>query len=321
MFEQVSVNPVIEALSRRQVTHGPLVVWLQLASQTQTTAKALAQATGFQRQSVQKFLKLLGHMGLAVVHNQQVLMPDELTSAHAGMLQDIASGVLQVDVQNATLQDETGLELSLEAQMIAKFQGSKTLSASTPGSIVRFPVSGLLYTSNYLVTTTSKLEATELVATTNLGVTTKLVLPYTPTTLERDCKGKPLDTFLQSNSTQNSSDLPDDGPAEIVFNYWKVRCEYPKARLVQGRLRHIRARLREGFTVDEFCKVIDYVAGNAFLRGANSRGRPYDDFSTFARSQTRMQRYLELADLELVNPGDDRAALAASDAPLEVDYL
>jgi len=39
----------------------------------------------------------------------------------------------------------------------------------------------------------------------------------------------------------------------------------------------IRARLREGFTVEQLCRVIDAISQSAFHLGDNDRGKPYID--------------------------------------------
>lgn len=79
--------------------------------------------------------------------------------------------------------------------------------------------------------------------------------------------------------------------------------------LTPGRRAKLQARLKE-FSLDQLKQVVDWVAQDPFLRGANDRGRPYDDYATIFANRERVEQYLDAA-----SRTTPKQQLAASDRP------
>jgi hypothetical protein len=80
-------------------------------------------------------------------------------------------------------------------------------------------------------------------------------------------------------------------------------------RLTKKRAGILKARLAEGFTLEQLKQVVTWVSANAFLRGSNSRNRAYDDYTNMFRSAERVEEYLRYANgtagTDKLLPGDD----------------
>jgi uncharacterized phage protein (TIGR02220 family) len=86
-------------------------------------------------------------------------------------------------------------------------------------------------------------------------------------------------------------------PGELeVFDTWasklfgKISKRKPKRS--PERLKHIRARLKDGYSVDELRRVIDHVAANPFMLGQNERGTPYIEPKTIFASAGKVDQWL-----------------------------
>lgn len=89
-----------------------------------------------------------------------------------------------------------------------------------------------------------------------------------------------------------------DGDREValrLFEYWRKRCEHPKARADATRLGKAIARLRDGFSEAELRAAIDGMAGSDFNRGVNESNTRYDDIELCFRNVRNVERYIELA--------------------------
>jgi uncharacterized phage protein (TIGR02220 family) len=95
-----------------------------------------------------------------------------------------------------------------------------------------------------------------------------------------------------------------DERAQRIFEYWRAQMGYGRCRPVESRMRHIRARLADGFTEDELRRVIDYVRDEPWWRGHNDRGRAYDDIENIFRNTARVERFLH----DIDRKGRSRAA-------------
>ena len=84
-------------------------------------------------------------------------------------------------------------------------------------------------------------------------------------------------------------------PEEIrdVFEYWRKVTDRPKTRLTADKKRFISGRLRDGFTVQQLCNVVDYSQHDAFLQGENDNGKRYDFIDNLFRNSIGVEKKLE----------------------------
>lgn len=80
----------------------------------------------------------------------------------------------------------------------------------------------------------------------------------------------------------------------LVFAYWAERV-MPKGILNGEREARIRARLKEGYTVDRLQRAVDGALRDPFLCGDNDRGRKYLEIHTIFRDGSQVERLEALA--------------------------
>jgi uncharacterized phage protein (TIGR02220 family) len=78
-----------------------------------------------------------------------------------------------------------------------------------------------------------------------------------------------------------------------VFEYWKEKTGRSRATLTSERRGHINARLRDGVSVVDLKKLIDYVAQNPHHQGENDLGKRYDWIKHFMHDTGQVERSLE----------------------------
>lgn len=89
--------------------------------------------------------------------------------------------------------------------------------------------------------------------------------------------------------------MPPDGDVIDVFEHWRAAMKKTKAvKLDAKRKGKIRARLKDGFTVDDIKKAIDGCASSAFHMGDNPNGRKHDDLELICRDGTKLESFMSM---------------------------
>jgi uncharacterized phage protein (TIGR02220 family) len=78
-----------------------------------------------------------------------------------------------------------------------------------------------------------------------------------------------------------------------LFAYWQERCGHPHAKLTDDRRAKIRARLREGYTVEQIRAAIDGAAKAATVD--DDTGRRYDDIELICRKGSKLEDFIARA--------------------------
>lgn len=81
-----------------------------------------------------------------------------------------------------------------------------------------------------------------------------------------------------------------------VFDHWRTRMNHPGANLDDKRKRHIRQRLKDGYTPDQLCKAIDGCALTPHNMGQNDNGQKYDGLHVIFRDADQVDRFMRNAD-------------------------
>jgi uncharacterized protein YdaU (DUF1376 family) len=79
-----------------------------------------------------------------------------------------------------------------------------------------------------------------------------------------------------------------------IFQFWKVELNHPKAVLDQKRSKAIRARLKEGYTVERIKEAIEGIQRCAHNMGVNDRQEVYDDIELICRSGANIDRFADV---------------------------
>jgi uncharacterized phage protein (TIGR02220 family) len=89
----------------------------------------------------------------------------------------------------------------------------------------------------------------------------------------------------------------DARPAQIreVFAYWQTKLDKPRSRLTDRRRDAIRARLSDGYTVDDIKLAIDGIHKSKWHNGDNDRGMEFNDVELVCRTGEHVERFQALA--------------------------
>lgn len=92
--------------------------------------------------------------------------------------------------------------------------------------------------------------------------------------------------------------VSDNGNSVIstVFSHWQNVHGKAKAKLTSNRLQKIKARLKEGYTVEQLCRAIDGVKLSPYHMGKNDTGTVYDDLTTILRDGAQVEKFSALAE-------------------------
>lgn len=91
---------------------------------------------------------------------------------------------------------------------------------------------------------------------------------------------------------------PPEGEADradvmAVFQHWQAATAHERCKPDAGRLGHIRARLRDGFTPAELMDAITALASSDWHNGGNDRGARYNDIRHALKDAVTVQRWLD----------------------------
>lgn len=116
-------------------------------------------------------------------------------------------------------------------------------------------------------------------------------------------------TLVPKAPVQRRQD-PNRAAIQTVFAYWARVLEHPGARLTGDREQKIRARLRDGYTVDDMLRAIDGCAASPYHCGENDQKTRYDDLTLILRNGSFLEKFREKAPAleEQVEAAPERSA-------------
>ena len=92
--------------------------------------------------------------------------------------------------------------------------------------------------------------------------------------------------------------LPPEGGGAAderrVFDAWREATKHGSAKLNDLRRRKIRARLKEGYTVDDLVDAVRGIARSEFHMGENDRRQKYDDLTVALRDGAQLEKFANL---------------------------
>jgi uncharacterized phage protein (TIGR02220 family) len=100
---------------------------------------------------------------------------------------------------------------------------------------------------------------------------------------------------VETTEVKTKKKLNEPSSQEIrdVFEYWQKVTGRPKTRLTADKKKHISGRLREGFSVKDLCKVIDWSQTDPWFQGENPSGKKYDYIDNLFRNSSKVEKRLE----------------------------
>lgn len=110
----------------------------------------------------------------------------------------------------------------------------------------------------------------------------------------------PTGDVSEEKAPQAPEETPPPGqpvdPVRQVFAHWQTEHNHQTAKLDDKRRSRIKARLSQGFTVDELCKAISGAKFDTWLMGKNPSNKPYDGIETLLRDAAQVEKLRDLAD-------------------------
>ena len=79
---------------------------------------------------------------------------------------------------------------------------------------------------------------------------------------------------------------------QAVFEAWRETLNHPEAKLTPKRRKHVEARLRDGYTVEQLVAAINGCRASPYHQGENETGTVYDDLELICRSGEKVEAFL-----------------------------
>lgn len=116
-------------------------------------------------------------------------------------------------------------------------------------------------------------------------------------TLNRESTNQyPISTIQEPKATKVKSNVPPSGETAEVFAYWQRAMAHPQAKLDAKRERNIKARLKDGYTVEQLCKAVDGCKLSPHHMGQNDTRTVYDDIELICRDGPRVDKFIALVE-------------------------
>lgn len=96
----------------------------------------------------------------------------------------------------------------------------------------------------------------------------------------------------QTNTLPAKADAKPSSDVMEVFEYWKqVMNKGDATKLTKEREKNVKARLKDGYTVDQIKQAIYGCSQNPFNMGENPNRKPYNDLELICRTSTKLEDY------------------------------
>lgn len=92
------------------------------------------------------------------------------------------------------------------------------------------------------------------------------------------------------------TDMSSHAGPTCVFDHWvKVMGKNAQTLFTKDRKAKVRARLKEGYTVEQLCQAIDGCSRTPHNMGQNDQGQLYNDLELICRSGSQVDRFMQNA--------------------------
>jgi hypothetical protein len=79
-----------------------------------------------------------------------------------------------------------------------------------------------------------------------------------------------------------------------LFAYWQRAFGKPQAKPTPERVAKLRARLRDGYSVQDIKRAFDAISASPFHRGENPNGQEHVDITLICRSGAQLEKYRDM---------------------------
>jgi uncharacterized protein YdaU (DUF1376 family) len=123
---------------------------------------------------------------------------------------------------------------------------------------------------------------------------TKNNVQSTPDTGTETALSEPPVPTAQFTAEETEVERVRTAHVQAVFSHWCRVLDHGTAKLSPKRSRLIRARLKEGYTVEQLSAAIDGCRASPFHMGQNETGTRYDDLALICRDAEHVEQFVQL---------------------------
>lgn len=87
---------------------------------------------------------------------------------------------------------------------------------------------------------------------------------------------------------------PQQSIEDQIFTHWKTVLGYKRARMDQKRLKVIRDRIKDGYSLEDLTDAINGCFLSPFHQGDNDRGTRYDDIELICRNASNVDKFIAI---------------------------
>lgn len=99
----------------------------------------------------------------------------------------------------------------------------------------------------------------------------------------------------------------DRDQVDAVFRYWQTARGHDRAKLDDKRCKAIKARIKDGYTVEDLCRAVDGIARSPHHMGQNDQRTVYDDIELICRTAANVDKFRKLVEPQaFTDPGLQR---------------
>ncbi len=121
-------------------------------------------------------------------------------------------------------------------------------------------------------------------------------VPDSPPTVTGQSPDRPRLSPLDTDTDTDTEQKHYREQVHSVFDFWlEIMAKGGNTKLTPERKSKIKARLREGYSVDEIKQAIVNCSKSEFHMGVNDNGRKYDDLTLILRNGAKLEEFRDLS--------------------------
>lgn len=106
--------------------------------------------------------------------------------------------------------------------------------------------------------------------------------------VSRVSQGKPM----QRQEAYTEEEKNKKEYVQQIFEFWQVTLNHPHSKLTNDRKARIKARIKEGYTVEQIKTAINGCKSSPYHMGENDHGKVYDDIELICRNGSKLEQFV-----------------------------
>jgi hypothetical protein len=106
----------------------------------------------------------------------------------------------------------------------------------------------------------------------------------------------PLKPDVEEKPSTDRRSLPHREDCIQVFGYWQRVMDHPKSKLDAQKIKALKARFKDGYTVGDLCRAIDGCRADPWHMGKNDRSNVVDGLHYICRDGPNVEKFMAIAE-------------------------